>query len=91
MARSRNFRMSATHGWQRVLLGLVAAVLLLAFFFFAIFALIAFAVLGVVWTVYLWWRGRKRNTAVRKDIFTRDYRVLGDDSEVLPNKKDERN
>ena len=91
MARFRSFRMNAPRWWQRVLLSLVAAVLLLAFFFFAIFALIAFAVLGVAWTIYLWWRGRERNAAVRKDIFTRNYRVLGDDSEVLSNKKDERN
>lgn len=85
-----SFRMNVPRWWQRTLLSLFAAMLLLTFFFFAIFALIAFAVLGVAWTIYLWWRGRERNAAVRKDIFTRDYRVLGDDSEVLPNKKDER-
>ena len=87
MIRINHFQYRASHWWHRLLLSFFALLLFLAFFFFAIFALIAVGILGLAWSVHLWWRHRSRRNSVQQDIFVKEYRVLRDNSEALP--KDE--
>jgi len=69
--------------WRGLLWSLLALLLLSAFFVLSVFALFAVVLLGSAGTIYVWWQRRKRRGSVKQDIFLKEYRVLGGDSQVL--------
>ena len=62
--------------WVRLPAVMVSMVLLVGLFFFAIFAVIAVAILGASGMLFLWWQRRKMRKGMRTDIVVTDYREI---------------
>ena len=62
--------------WVRLLAVMVSMVLLVGLFFFAIFAVIAVAMLAGSGMLFLWWQRRKMRKGMRTDIVVTDYREI---------------
>jgi hypothetical protein len=60
--------------WMRLLAVMVSMLLLVGLFFFAIFAVIAVALIGASGILFLWWQRRKIRKGMRTDIVVTDYR-----------------
>ena len=62
--------------WVRLLAVMVSMVLLVGLFFFAIFAVIAVAILAGSGMLFLWWQRRKMRKGMHTDIVVTDYREI---------------
>ncbi|BBF66736.1 MULTISPECIES: hypothetical protein [Acidithiobacillus] len=62
--------------WVRLLAVMVGMVLLVGLFFFAIFAVIAVAMLAGSGMLFLWWQRRKMRKGMHTDIVVTDYREI---------------
>ena len=75
MAYYRSFS-SRGPWWVHLLAVMVSMVLLVGLFFFAIFAVIAVAILAGSGMLFLWWQRRKMRKGMHTDIVVTDYREI---------------
>ena len=62
--------------WVRLFAMMVSIILLVGLFFFAIFAVIAVALIGASGMLFLWWQRRKMRKRMHTDIVVTDYREI---------------